>query len=97
MRTYFLFHGNDGDDTRGARYQNCFLHHLQHEDYYNATRAKSMLNLCRTLLTSTAQLQQARDLLAAYKHGQLRQMTPDLWRAKKVVDATLHPGIENLT
>ena len=47
----------------------------------------------RTLITSSTQLQHAKDLLAAYKHGQLKQMTPELWRAKKVVDATLHPGI----
>ena len=58
--------------------------------------AMSILTLNRTLITSTAQLQQAKDLLAAYKHGQLKHMTPDLWRAKKVVDATLHPGIETL-
>lgn len=27
----------------------------------------------------------------AYKQGQVKEMTPELWKAKKIVDSTLHP------
>lgn len=27
----------------------------------------------------------------AYKQGEIKEMTPDLWRAKKIVDSTIHP------
>ncbi|KXS99604.1 hypothetical protein AC579_1221 [Pseudocercospora musae] len=45
----------------------------------------------RTLFTSSTALEQAKSLLTQYKQGKLQQMTPELWEAKKVVDATLHP------
>ncbi|KXX76879.1 putative mitochondrial transport protein fsf1 [Madurella mycetomatis] len=45
----------------------------------------------RTLLVGRAGLEQAKNLLAAYKQGQIKEMTPELWKAKKVVDSTLHP------
>ena len=28
----------------------------------------------------------------AYKQGEIKEMTPELWKAKKIVDSTLHPG-----
>jgi sideroflexin-5 len=45
----------------------------------------------RTLLVSKARLEYAKQLLTAYKTGTIPSMTPELWRAKKIVDSTLHP------
>jgi len=45
------------------------------------------------LFTSAASLEQAKDLVTSYKQGKIQSMTPDLWTAKKVIDATLHPGM----
>lgn len=47
----------------------------------------------RTLLVSQKQLVQAKDLIAQYKRGALPEMNDELWRAKKIVDSTLHPGM----
>ena len=47
--------------------------------------------LSRTLLVGSAGLEKAKIALTAYKQGQIREMTPQLWTAKKVVDSTLHP------
>ena len=38
-------------------------------------------------------LEQAKKALGAYKMGQVQEMTPELWQAKKIVDSTLHPGM----
>lgn len=46
----------------------------------------------RTLLVSSASLEQYKGLISAYKQNKIPDMTPELWSAKKVVDATLHPG-----
>ncbi|KAF8543684.1 Tricarboxylate/iron carrier [Trichophaea hybrida] len=56
-------------------------------------RVKHSADICdpRTLFTSAAQLEQSKSLLSAYKYGALPSMTPSLWTAKKVCDATLHP------
>lgn len=48
--------------------------------------------LHRTLFTSSAGLENAKQLVTAYKTGKMRDMTPDLWEAKKTIDSTLHPG-----
>jgi hypothetical protein len=45
----------------------------------------------RTLLTSAAGLEQAKQLVTAYKTGKVRDMTPELWTAKKTIDSTIHP------
>lgn len=39
-----------------------------------------------------AGLEHCKKLLVDYKEGRIPEMTPELWRAKKVVDSTLHPG-----
>lgn len=44
------------------------------------------------LFVSSAGLENAKRLVTAYKQGQIKEMTPELWYAKKVVDSTLHPG-----
>lgn len=38
-------------------------------------------------------LEQAKAALISYKTGQVKEMTPELWKAKKIVDSTLHPGM----
>jgi len=45
-----------------------------------------------TLLVGKTGLEQAKKLLVSYKQGEMREMTPQLWKAKKIVDSTLHPG-----
>lgn len=40
----------------------------------------------------SAGLEQAKQALGLYKTGQVKEMTPELWKAKKIVDSTLHPG-----
>jgi sideroflexin-5 len=47
----------------------------------------------RTLLVSKDGLEQAKGLITSYKLGKIQQMNPELWKAKKVVDSTLHPGL----
>lgn len=47
----------------------------------------------RTLLVSGAGLEQAKSLISMYKQNKIPTMTPELWKAKKVVDSTLHPGM----
>jgi sideroflexin-5 len=50
------------------------------------------LDFPRTLLTSSAGLEHAKHLVTAYKTGKIRDMTPELWTAKKIIDSTIHPG-----
>lgn len=38
-------------------------------------------------------LEQAKQAIVSYKTGQTKEMTPQLWQAKKIVDSTLHPGM----
>lgn len=45
-----------------------------------------------TLFTSSAGLERAKSLIVDYKQGKIREMTPELWTAKKTIDSTLHPG-----
>lgn len=50
--------------------------------------------LCSTLLAGSQGLEKAKSLVTEYKTGKLQHMTPELWHAKKIVDSTLHPGME---
>lgn len=45
----------------------------------------------RTLFVRKDGLDRARNLVRAYKQGEIGEMTPELWTAKKIVDSTLHP------
>lgn len=47
----------------------------------------------RTLLVGKTGLEQAKQAIMLYKQGHTKEITPDLWKAKKVVDSTLHPGL----
>lgn len=47
----------------------------------------------RTLFVGKIGLEQAKQAIISYKTGQTKEMTPQLWQAKKIVDSTLHPGM----
>lgn len=47
----------------------------------------------RTLFVGKRGLEQAKQAIISYKTGQTKEMTPQLWQAKKIVDSTLHPGM----
>ncbi|KAJ5819049.1 hypothetical protein N7474_004640 [Penicillium riverlandense] len=59
--------------------------------YWGRVRHAADISDPRTLLVSSAGLEQAKQLIASYKQNHVPVMTPELWRAKKVVDSTLHP------
>lgn len=44
------------------------------------------------MFVSSSGLENAKNLITSYKQSQIPNMTPELWRAKKVVDSTIHPG-----
>lgn len=43
------------------------------------------------LLNTQKDIQSAKSLIWDYRNGSLGSMTPELWRAKKILDSTLHP------
>ncbi|KAF2241209.1 sideroflexin-5 [Trematosphaeria pertusa] len=59
--------------------------------YCGRVRHSADISDPRTLLTSSAGLEHAKQLVTAYKTGKIRDMTPELWRAKKIIDSTIHP------
>jgi Sideroflexins len=50
----------------------------------------------RTLFVSSAELERAKNLITAFKTGKIPSMNPEIWRAKKIVDSTIHPGLFGL-
>jgi hypothetical protein len=52
-----------------------------------------MLTFIRTLLVNEARLEHAKSLVAEYKQGKIGETNEELWKAKKIVDSTLHPGM----
>ncbi|OCL06045.1 Tricarboxylate/iron carrier [Glonium stellatum] len=59
--------------------------------YWGRVRHSADISDPRTLFTSSAGLEHAKQLVTSYKQGQIKDMTPDLWKAKKIIDSTLHP------
>ncbi|KAI0440076.1 sideroflexin-5 [Xylaria telfairii] len=59
--------------------------------YWGRVRHTASITDPRTLLAGTAGLDNAKKLVMAYKQGEINEMTPELWKAKKIVDATIHP------
>jgi hypothetical protein len=49
----------------------------------------------RTLLVTKAGLEHAKSVIAGYKQGKVAEMNDELWKAKKIVDSTLHPGMHH--
>ncbi|KAJ9667199.1 Sideroflexin FSF1 [Coniosporium apollinis] len=59
--------------------------------YWGRVRHSADLSDPRTLFTSKAALEHAKQLVSSYKQGKIRDITPELWKAKKIIDSTLHP------
>jgi hypothetical protein len=70
----------------------CFVSLAGHVCAFSVSRALANNGGRRTLLTSSAGLENAKQVVTAYKTGKLRDMTPELWQAKKIIDSTIHPG-----
>ncbi|KAE8384441.1 Tricarboxylate/iron carrier [Aspergillus alliaceus] len=58
---------------------------------YDLTTYLGRVRQCADLSDPSVGLQNAKELLTNYKLGQIQNMTPELWQAKKVVDSTIHP------
>jgi sideroflexin-5 len=50
-----------------------------------------MISSNRTLFVGSTGLEQAKKVVTSYKQGKTQQLTPEVWRAKRIVDSTLHP------
>ncbi|CAN9473027.1 unnamed protein product [Alternaria alternata] len=59
--------------------------------YWGRVQHSANISDPRTLLTSSASLENAKKLVTAYKTGKIPDMTPELWNAKKIIDSTIHP------
>ncbi|RYO90585.1 hypothetical protein DL764_008425 [Monosporascus ibericus] len=59
--------------------------------YWGRVKQTATITDPRTLFAGKHGLEHAKQLVVAYKKGEIKQMTPDLWKAKKIVDSTLHP------
>ncbi|KAL8828353.1 MAG: hypothetical protein Q9191_002635 [Dirinaria sp. TL-2023a] len=59
--------------------------------YWGRVKQSAEIADPRTLFVSSAGLENAKNLVASYKQGYAQSMTPELWRAKQIVDSTLHP------
>ena len=78
------------------------LLHARRDDEHVSTSPIRILVLTRlslgdrTLFVGQTGLERAKQLISSYKQGEIKVMTPELWKAKKVVDSTLHPGMERV-
>ncbi|KAH8167096.1 hypothetical protein CIB48_g1148 [Xylaria polymorpha] len=59
--------------------------------YWGRVRHTASITDPRTLLAGKTGLDNAKKLVMAYKQGEIKDMTPELWKAKKIVDSTIHP------
>jgi hypothetical protein len=60
-------------------------------DYEVTSCANGVIGTCRTLFVGKTGLEQAKQIVTSYKQGKTQQLTPEVWRAKRIVDSTLHP------
>ncbi|KAL4774265.1 Tricarboxylate/iron carrier [Aspergillus nidulans var. acristatus] len=69
------------------------LPHSQYDlnTYWGRVRHAADISDPRMLFVSSAGLEQAKRLISSYKQNKIPTMNAELWRAKKVVDSTLHP------
>ncbi|KAL4820609.1 Tricarboxylate/iron carrier [Aspergillus spinulosporus] len=69
------------------------LPHSQYDlnTYWGRVRHAADISDPRMLFVSSAGLEQAKRLISSYKQNEIPTMNAELWRAKKVVDSTLHP------
>ncbi|KAK9249461.1 Tricarboxylate/iron carrier [Lipomyces tetrasporus] len=59
--------------------------------YWGRVKHSAELSDPRMLLTTKKKLEDAKSLVSDYKNGNIKEMTPQLWTAKKVLDSTIHP------
>ncbi|KAH8879127.1 tricarboxylate carrier [Thozetella sp. PMI_491] len=59
--------------------------------YWGRVRHTAGITDPSTLFVGQTGLERAKHLITSYKQGEIKQMTPELWKAKKIVDSTLHP------
>ncbi|OBT55730.1 hypothetical protein VE04_03921, partial [Pseudogymnoascus sp. 24MN13] len=59
--------------------------------YWGRVKHAAEISDPRMLLISKKGLEDSKELIASYKLGKVAHMSPELWHAKKVVDATIHP------
>ncbi|KAI8951695.1 sideroflexin-5 [Xylaria longipes] len=59
--------------------------------YWGRVRHTASITDPRTLLAGKSGLDNAKKLVMAYKQGEIKEMTPELWKAKKILDSTIHP------
>ncbi|KAL4754253.1 hypothetical protein BDW72DRAFT_149469 [Aspergillus terricola var. indicus] len=69
------------------------LPHSQYDlnTYWGRVRHAADISDPRMLFVSSGGLEQAKRLISSYKQNEISTMNAELWRAKKVVDSTLHP------
>ncbi|EYE98837.1 sideroflexin family transporter [Aspergillus ruber CBS 135680] len=63
--------------------------------YWGRVRHSADIADPRMMFVSSTGLENAKRLITSYKQSQIPNMTPELWRAKKVVDSTIHPVADN--
>ncbi|KAL3424735.1 tricarboxylate carrier [Phlyctema vagabunda] len=59
--------------------------------YWGRVQHSAAISDPRTLLVGRDGLERAKSLIAGYKQGKIGEMNEELWKAKKIVDSTLHP------
>ncbi|CDO93058.1 unnamed protein product [Kluyveromyces dobzhanskii CBS 2104] len=59
--------------------------------YWGRVRHCAEISDPSMLLTTSNDLQHARKIVSAYRHGELKDTTPEFWLAKKQLDSTVHP------
>lgn len=61
------------------------------QTYWGRVRHSASISDPRTLFVSKSGLENAKNTIMAYKQGKIKDFNDELWRAKKIVDSTLHP------
>lgn len=59
--------------------------------YYGRYRHMLEITDPTMCLCTSRDFEEAKVLVAKYKNGEIKQMTPELWHAKRVLDSALHP------
>ncbi|KAK9466591.1 Tricarboxylate/iron carrier [Lipomyces arxii] len=59
--------------------------------YWGRVKHSAGVSDPRMLLVTPSNVEHSRELISQYKNGRIKDMTPELWKAKKVLDSTIHP------
>lgn len=65
--------------------------HFDLSTYWGRVRHCAEISDPSMLFTTESDLSQARKIIGAYRHGELKNTTPEFWQAKKQLDSTVHP------